>query len=167
MTYYIENETKVTFPFSVEEIVGKVMETVLNMESCPYEATVNILLTDNEGIQEFNKNYRDIDQATDVLSFPNISYEIPGDFDVIEDDQPDCFDLDSGELVLGDIIISVDKAKEQAESYGHSQMREFAFLVAHSLFHLCGYDHMNEEEAATMEEKQEKVLESLNITRDS
>ncbi len=167
MTYYIENETKVTFPFSVEEIVGSVMETVLKMENCPYEATVNVLLTDNEGIREFNKNYRDIDVATDVLSFPNISYESPGAFDMIEDEQPDCFDLDSGELVLGDIIISVDKAQEQAESYGHSQRREFAFLMAHSLFHLCGYDHMSEEEAAIMEEKQEKVLKTLNITRES
>ncbi len=166
MTYYIENETKVEFSFSVEEVVEKVMETVLNMENCPYEATVNVLLTDNEGIQEFNNNYRNINQATDVLSFPNISYEIPGGFDVIEEEQPDCFDLDSGELVLGDIIVSVDKVKEQAESYGHSQKREFAFLIAHSLFHLCGYDHISEEEAVIMEEKQEKILENLNITRD-
>lgn len=166
MTYYIENETKVEFSFSLEEIIGKVMETVLELENCPYEATVNVLLTDNDGIREMNKEYRNIDKSTDVLSFPNISYEIPGDFSVIEDEQPDCFDLDSGELVLGDIIISVDKVKEQAESYGHSQMREFAFLITHSLLHLCGYDHMDDEEAQVMEEKQNKVLQFLNITRD-
>lgn len=166
MTYYIENETKVEFSFSLEEIIGKVMETVLELENCPYEATVNVLLTDNDGIREMNKEYRNIDKSTDVLSFPNISYEIPGDFSVIKDEQPDCFDLDSGELVLGDIIISVDKVKEQAESYGHSQMREFAFLITHSLLHLCGYDHMGDEEAPIMEEKQNKVLQFLNITRD-
>jgi len=79
----------------------------------------------------------------------------------------DCFDPDSGELVLGDIILSVDRVKEQARNYGHSQRREFAFLVAHSMLHLCGYDHMEEAEAARMEEKQEKALAQLGITRET
>ncbi len=77
----------------------------------------------------------------------------------------DCFDPDSGELLLGDIILSVDRIREQAKEYGHSLLREFAFLTAHSMFHLCGYDHMAQEEAALMEKKQEDVLQRLNITR--
>ncbi len=166
MTSYIENETEVSFSFSVEEIVEKVMEAVLDSEACPYEATINVLLTDNEGIREFNREHRQIDRATDVLSFPNIEYETPADFSRVEEQEADCFDPDSGELILGDIILSVDKVKEQAESYGHSELREFAFLVAHSMLHLCGYDHMEEAEAAVMEDKQRKVLETLGITRD-
>lgn len=166
MTSYIENETEVEFPFSIEETAERVMEAVLEQEGCPYEASINVLLTDNEGIREFNRQHRQIDRATDVLSFPNISYEEPADFSLVEEQEADCFDPDSGELVLGDIIISVDKVKEQAESYGHSELREFAFLVAHSMLHLCGYDHMEEEEAAVMEGKQRRILELLGITRD-
>ncbi len=166
MTSYVENETDVIFAFPVEETVNKVMEAVLDSEGCPYEASVSVLLTDDEGIRMFNKEYRDMDKATDVLSFPNVSYDEPSMFEGLEDAAADCFDPDSGELVLGDIIISVDKVRSQAESYGHSELREFAFLVAHSMFHLCGYDHMEEEEAAVMEEKQKTILDILNITRD-
>lgn len=166
MTSYVENETEVTFPFSVEDIVEKVMETVLDCEKCPYEAMVNVLLTDNEEIRKLNKEFRDTDRVTDVLSFPNAAYEQPAQFEKLEEEQADCFDPDSGELVLGDIIISVDKVREQAESYGHSERREFAFLVAHSMLHLCGYDHMTEKEATVMEEKQKKVMDILKITRD-
>ena len=166
MTSYIENETDVEFPFRVEEIVEKVMEAVLDSEACPYEAAINVLLTDNEGIREFNREHRKIDSATDVLSFPNIEYTLPAVFDHVEEEAADCFDPDSGELILGDIIISVDKVKEQAKSYGHSELREFAFLVAHSMLHLCGYDHMEEKEASVMEAKQRDILEMLKITRD-
>ncbi|WMC92481.1 rRNA maturation RNase YbeY [Kineothrix sp. MB12-C1] len=165
MTSYVENETGVEFPFSIEDIVNQIMTEVLDREGCPYEATVSVLLTDNEGIRTFNKEYRGFDKETDVLSFPNVDYETPSDFAILEE-TADCFDPDSGELVLGDIIISVEKVKEQAESYGHSQRREFAFLVAHSMFHLCGYDHMEAEEAAVMEKKQEEILDRLHITRD-
>ena len=83
----------------------------------------------------------------------------------MEEREAACFDPDSGELVLGDIILNVSRVKEQAVEYGHSELREFAFLLAHSLFHLCGYDHMEPDEAAFMEEKQEAVLQSLQITR--
>ncbi len=166
MTSYVENETGVEFPFSIDDIVNQIMTEVLDREGCPYEATVSVLLTDNEGIRTFNKEYRGFDKETDVLSFPNVDYETPSDFAILEEETADCFDPDSGELVLGDIIISVEKVKEQAESYGHSQRREFAFLVAHSMFHLCGYDHMEAEEAAVMEKKQEEILDRLHITRD-
>lgn len=166
MTFYVENETEVEFSFDVEETVKKVAMQVLDSEKCPYEAQINVLLTDNEGIREYNANYRNIDRETDVLSFPNVDYETPAEFDGLEEFEADYFDPDSGELILGDIILSVEKVKEQAENYNHSQHREFAFLVAHSMLHLCGYDHMEEEEAKVMEEKQEAVLTSLGITRD-
>ena len=166
MTSYVENETEVLFDFDVQEILDVVMTEVLDMEKCPYEAQVNLLLTDNEGIRGYNKEYRGIDNPTDVLSFPMIEFEKEADFSVVEETQAAYFEPDSGELMLGDIIISVDKVMEQAEKFGHSQKREFAFLTAHSLLHLCGYDHMTEEEAGVMEEKQEAVLSKLGITRD-
>jgi probable rRNA maturation factor len=167
MTSYVENETEVVLPFDIHEILDKVMCAVLEMESCPYEATVNLLVTDNSGIREYNRDYRGIDKETDVLSFPNIPFRCEGDFSIVEEDEADYFDPDSGELVLGDIIISADRAEEQAREYGHSLLREYAFLMAHSLFHLCGYDHMVPEEAAVMEEKQEAVLKKLEITREN
>ena len=158
MTFYVENETEVTYDFDVEEIVKLVAEKILDTENCPYETQVNVLLTDNEHIRFFNKEYRNIDRETDVLSFPNLDFDTPG--------VADYFDPESGELILGDIIISVDKVKEQSESYGHSTKREFAFLIAHSMLHLCGYDHMEKEEASVMERKQEDALTLLGITRD-
>ena len=171
MTFYVENETDETFSkgensFPIEETVEQVAAAVLDMEGCPYEIQLNVLLTDNDGIHAYNKEYRNIDRETDVLSFPNLDFDAPGDFEIAEDREADYFDPDTGELILGDIIISVDKVKEQADSYGHSQRREFAFLVAHSMLHRCGYDHMEEDEAKIMEAKQEQVLASLGITRD-
>lgn len=166
MTFYVENETGKAFPFSVEDTVRLVCEAVLEEEACPYEAQVNVVLTDNEGIRETNREARGIDSPTDVLSFPNVDFEREGVFDIDENREADCFDPDTGELILGDIMISVDKAEEQSREYGHSLRREFAFLVAHSMFHLCGYDHMQEQEAAVMERKQAKILEDLGITRD-
>ncbi|MGN0166840.1 MAG: rRNA maturation RNase YbeY [Acetatifactor sp.] len=166
MTFYIENETEEIFPFSVEDTVKNVCEAVLDAEKCPYEVQVNIVLTDNEGIRELNRECRGIDRETDVLSFPNVDFAAEGVFDIDENSEADYFDPDTGELILGDIMISVDRVKEQAENYGHSTRREFAFLVAHSMLHLCGYDHMEAEEAAVMEGKQEEILTGLGITRD-
>ena len=166
MTSYVENETDVSFPFTMQELLEQIMETVLETENCPYETTVNLLLTDRNGIREYNREYRDLDKETDVLSFPNIPFIKAGDFTVVEEDEAAYFDPDSGELVLGDIILSADHVAAQAQEYGHSLLREFAFLTAHSMFHLCGYDHMTPQEAAIMERKQEEVLEQLKITRD-
>ncbi|MBE5883185.1 MAG: rRNA maturation RNase YbeY [Lachnospiraceae bacterium] len=166
MTFYVENETTTSFPFDVESLVKQVAEAVLDAEACPYEVQVNVLLTDNEGIHAFNKEYRGIDRETDVLSFPNLDFVRAGEFTIDECREADYFDPDTGELIMGDIIISVDKVREQAESYGHSEKRELAFLLAHSMFHLCGYDHMEADEAKVMEEKQEGILKKLGITRD-
>ena len=166
MTFYVENETAVELPFQVEETVRTVCEAVLESENCPYETQVNVVLTDNSGIREMNRECRGIDRETDVLSFPNVDFEQEGVFDIDEDREADYFDPDTGELMLGDILISVDKVMEQAQNYGHSVRREFAFLVAHSMLHLCGYDHMEEAEAKVMERKQEEILAGLGITRD-
>lgn len=166
MHYFLENETDYTFEFDTLEIIKMIVDEVLDMEGCEYEAQVNVILTDNEGIKAVNKEYRDMDKETDVLSFPNLEFEVPG-FSGLEDNfDTSMIDPETDELILGDIMISVDKVKEQAENYGHSLKREFAFLVAHSMLHLSGYDHMTPEEAEVMEKKQEAVLQKLNITRD-
>lgn len=167
MTSYVENETPVIFEFNIKEIVDLIMDEVLSQEGCPYEAQVNLLITDNEGIHEFNRQYRQVDAPTDVLSFPMIDFTEEADFSVVDHGEAEYFDPESGELILGDIIISADKVKEQALKFGHSQKREFAFLTAHSMLHLCGYDHMTQAQADVMEQKQEKVLKALGITRDN
>lgn len=166
MTFYVENEVDALLPFDMEDVIKKVAETALEQEKCPYEVEVNVLLTDNNGIREFNKEYRDIDKETDVLSFPNVDYDVPAQYDRLEADEADYFNPDTGELMLGDIILSIDRINEQAEQYGHSVLREFAFLVAHSMLHLLGYDHMVPDEAVIMEQKQEEILKKLQITRD-
>lgn len=166
MTFYIENETQENFDFSVQDTVQEVCEAVLVAEGCPYEVQLDVVLTDNARIREMNRESRGIDRETDVLSFPNVDFVSAGVFDMEEEREADYFDPDTGELLLGDIMISVDKVKEQAASYGHSLRREFAFLVAHSMLHLCGYDHMEADEAAVMEEKQEAILTGLGITRE-
>lgn len=165
MTFCVENETNQELPFDVEDIVNKVIERALEQEECPYEACVSVTLTDNEGIHAMNKEFRDINRPTDVLSFPNVDYEAPADFSGIEDYIEDYFDPETGELCLGDIVVSIDKVYEQAQEYGHAPLREFAFLIAHSMLHLLGYDHMNDDEAKIMEAKQEEILTSLGITR--
>lgn len=166
MTINVEDESNKTLPdVDTEGIARKVIEAALDYEQCPYEAEVNLLLTDDEGIHEINREHRGIDRPTDVLSFPMLEYGKPADFSFVEEDEEDCFNPETGELVLGDIVISVDKVVEQAEKYGHSRTREYAFLIAHSMLHLFGYDHMAPEEAQVMEAKQAAILEGLNILR--
>ena len=165
MTFYSEKVTKLCFDFDWKEVFETVAEAVLEQEGCPYESQISLMITDNEGIREFNRDNRGIDKETDVLSFPNIDFVQPSDFELVEEDEADYFDPETGELILGDIIISAEKVKQQAAEYGHSEKREYAFLVAHSMYHLCGYDHMEEEEVV-MNEKQELLLQYLEITRD-
>lgn len=164
MTMQIDYETERELGIDHEAFAVQVAEKVLDMEECPYEAQVNLVLTDNEEIKRVNTEFRSIEAPTDVLSFPMIPFETPADYAIVEEDES-YFDLDTGELLLGDIMISVDKVFAQAEEYGHSVTREFCFLVAHSMLHLLGYDHMTPEEAAVMEAKQAKALEELGITR--
>ncbi len=167
MTFYVENETQAKFDFDLEEITETVGKGVLASEEIAYDdICVNLLVTDDAGIKEINKQFRDIDNPTDVLSFPNLEFEEPAVIDIPEEERADYYDPDTDELILGDIYINADRVKQQAEEYGHSQKREFAFLVAHSMLHLLGYDHMEDDERLVMEEKQKKVLDDLGIKRD-
>ena len=169
MTINIEYETDKKLEVDFEEIITSVVNESIDFEKCPYEAEVNVTLTDNESIHKINREFRNIDSATDVLSFPGVNYVSPSDFDAIKEElegsPEDYFNPDTGELMLGDIVISVEKVVEQALKYGHSTKRELAFLTAHSMMHLFGYDHMTESDSALMESKQNAVLEKLCIIR--
>ena len=165
MTINFDYEVANQFDFDFEEMEKKVVEACLDYEQCPYEAEVSILLTDNEQIRQINQEYRGIDAPTDVLSFPAIDYDTPSDFSKLEESLAEYFHPETGELLLGDIVISLERAMSQAQEYGHSLMRELAFLTTHSMFHLFGYDHMEEEERKRMEDKQKEVLEQLQIQR--
>ena len=165
MSLFIETEGKTVFDFDIRELAELVVDAVLEHEKCPYEAEISLLLTHNDEIHEMNLEHRGIDRATDVLSFPMLEFDHPGDFSIIDEETADVFDPESGELMLGDIVISVDKVLEQAQEYGHSPKREYAFLIAHSMLHLCGYDHMDDEERKVMEEKQRAIMEKINILR--
>ncbi len=165
MTYNIEKNYEGKVVPDYEEIIERVIDAALEYEKCPYEVQVDVLITDNTEIQSINRDYREKDCPTDVLSFPMLDYEIPGDFSHAEEDM-DAFHPETGELILGNIILSADKIQEQAEAYGHSERRELAFLTAHSMLHLMGYDHMEEEEREDMERRQKEILEQCGYTRD-
>lgn len=165
MSFILEEEVKVPFEFDYATLAEMVVNACLDYAGFPYEAEVNLTLTDNEGIHTINKEFRQIDRPTDVLSFPMLSYETAGEFAFLDDEDCDDFNPDTGEALLGDIVISVEKVLEQADNFGHSIEREYAFLITHSMLHLFGYDHMTEEEAAVMESKQTEILNELNILR--
>lgn len=161
-------------PEEYEEIANNVVLEALEQEGCPYETEVDIVLVDDLAIREFNNENRGIDSSTDVLSFPMIDFREPADFSSLESMEvkdefaymaDDVFNPDTGELLLGDIVISIDHCLLQADEYGHDIRREFAFLIAHSMLHLMGYDHMTPEDAACMEKKQEAILTKLGYTR--
>lgn len=166
MTFEISYEAEDQLEIPWEEILNKVILGALDQEGCPYEAEVSVTITDAEEVHRINKEFRGIDRTTDVLSFPMCNFGTPADFDFLEEDDCfDCFNPETGELLLGDIILSVEKIREQAENYGHSLTRELAFLTAHSMLHLMGYDHINDEEREIMEEKQRILMETLGILR--
>ncbi len=164
MTLFYEEEGEFQLPFECMEFAERVAFGALDYLKCPYEAQVNLLLTENEEIHALNFEFREIDRATDVLSFPMAEYDVPGNFECLET-QDDCFDPETGELILGDIVISKEKVMSQAEEYGHSPEREFAFLITHSILHLSGYDHIEEDERIQMEELQREILNELKILR--
>ena len=166
MTISIENETDQGFAFDEQALIREVIMACMDYEDCPYEAEVNVLLTDNEAIHQINLEQRGIDAPTDVLSFPMADFETPADFAPLEEASEDYFNPETGELLLGDIVISVDRVFSQAREYGHSPKRELAFLVAHSMLHLFGYDHMEETEREEMERRQREILEQMGISRE-
>ena len=153
---YISNQQNVAkIPTGIRLLVRRCCSAVLQMEEFIDPAEVSVTFVDNEQIRELNAEYRNKDSATDVLSFP---LGEDGEYDV---------NMETGALLLGDIIISVPRAIEQAEMYGHSLRREIGFLTVHSMLHLLGYDHENEGiEAVRMREKEEQVLNKLGLKRD-
>ncbi|MBD9061778.1 MAG: rRNA maturation RNase YbeY [Ruminococcaceae bacterium] len=156
ITFLSNEQEKLAPPEDIEHLIEICTAAALEEEGINDTAEVSVTLVDNEGIRELNREHRDIDRETDVLSFPL------GDDDGYE------VDPDNDAIMLGDIVISLEKAAQQAEEYGHSYRREVAFLITHSLFHLLGYDHVNsEEEEKIMFGKQEKVLDKLGITREA
>lgn len=170
MTINTENEYEKFHEFeesleeSAEAIIERTVNTALRFENCPYECSVNVLFTDDDAIHRINLEQRNIDRSTDVLSFPMIDYEAPACFDGF-DERYDLFDPETGELILGDIVISIDHVKSQSLEYGHSRTRELAFLLAHSMLHLMGYDHMNDVEREIMEERQREILKAAGFPR--
>ena len=152
VTYYITNEQeKIEFLPEYEELIKKAVEGTLAYEGIDRNCEVSVTFTDNESIRELNREYRDIDRETDVLSFPM------EDMDELDGD---------GEAVLGDVVISLEKAKEQAKEYGHSLEREISFLCVHSCLHLLGYDHeTGEEDEKEMFGKQEEILKKIGQGR--
>lgn len=136
------------------------MEQTLAFETFDEDAEVSLTFTDNSGIKERNQIARGIDKPTDVLSFPMLDYEADGTLEICDED------LSEGAVVLGDILISMEKAVSQSEEYGHSLKRELCFLTVHSMLHLLGYDHeRSQEEESLMFEKQDEILNQLGITR--
>ena len=134
------------------ETVEKVLQSAVEKEKLE-NVSFNLIIVDNKYIHELNKTYRHIDRETDVITF------------ALEDE--DTIVMPNEERVLGDIYISIDRAKQQAEEYGHSLLRELSFLAVHGFYHLLGYDHQTPEEEKVMFTKQEEVLEAYGIRRES
>ncbi len=156
--FFENTQDKLEVDDKLQELVQRVAEAVLEYEKFGKNTEISVLFVDNEQIREINNDFRQIDSATDVLSFPMLDF---GGNKIIEN----VGDSYLGTVVLGDIVVSLERAKTQAEEYGHSYEREVGFLVCHSMLHLLGYDHEEESERAVMREKEEAVLEKINLTR--
>ena len=144
-------------------LIRKAIRTSLEQEGVTIPCEINVLLTNDEGIHQINLDMRDVDRPTDVLSFPEFEFT-PGEPPSEEDEE--CFDIATGLLPLGDMVISVERVKEQAREYGHSAKREIAYLVVHSVLHLLGYDHLDEgEQKKQMRAREDAIMEELGITR--
>lgn len=158
---FIENEqTQIEIPQALENLLGKTVLACLKQEVIRVACEINILLTDDESIRQINSQFRNIDAPTDVLSFPMADITKGRINDVGNDSDPN-----EGLLIIGDIVISAETAKKQSEQYGHTLERELAFLTAHGMYHLLGYDHEDEQDEKEMMEKQETVLDKLGLKR--
>ena len=155
MTVLIDNRAEWEFDERFEKLVNDVAAESLRYEDFDSNCEISLSFVTNEEIHSINKQFRNIDRPTDVLSFPLLTFEEDEEMETNEND----------EIMLGDIIISVERAREQAEEYGHSFEREIAFLTAHSMLHLLGYDHMTEEEEKDMFKRQKDILDNLGISR--
>lgn len=161
MAILIENmQDKTEITEKITDLLKKAIELSLQQEGFDTPSEISVLLVNDEEIQEINREQRNLDKPTDVLSFPMVEME-QGEMLSNEGD----YDLDENLLLLGDIVISMETTQRQAEEYGHSLERELAFLVTHGVFHLLGYDHLEEKEEQVMIGKQEAVLEAMGLTR--
>ncbi len=146
----------------LKSLITKTMETALMNEDLNFPILVSVLLVENEEILRINREFRDKDSVTDVLSFPMLDMK---DGRFLK--EPGTQDFDNGKLFLGDIVISVPRAIEQAEEYGHGSHREIAFLAAHGLLHLLGYDHEKPEDENIMKNRQNRILTDMGLERNS
>lgn len=153
-----QNEIKVSK--KLKELIKSSAESTLKFFDLRTDVEISVMLTDNDEIRTLNKLHRDIDRATDVLSFPMFEYDEKGE---IREDFAEVNEM--GEICLGDIVISLERAREQSEEYGHSFEREVGFLTVHSMLHLLGYDHMTPEEEEEMFGYQEEILNEMGLTR--
>ena len=153
------------FSFDAQETAEQVLAGFLKETGCPHEAAVSVSVVNGDEIRRLNREYRGLDRETDVLSFPAQDYPTPGGYESAGD-SADAFLPESGELFLGDVILSRGHIAAQAEAYGHSEKREYAFLIAHSLLHLVGYDHEEEDERQIMEQLQDRILATCGISRE-
>jgi probable rRNA maturation factor len=160
MEHQIIFEAEVDVPEQLEELLGRVVTAALAAEEMDEPCEVNILVTDDEGIHQINLDMRDVDRPTDVLSFPMFELQ-PGEHPGVEDADPA-----TGLVPLGDMVLSLERAREQAAEFGHSVEREVCYLAVHSVLHLLGYDHMDEGPMkAQMRGREEAILGSLGIIR--
>ena len=165
MRHDIYIDWELSGPNLYKPLLTRVITAALEAEKVDIGCAVDVLLTDDEGIREINLEHRNIDSATDVLSFPMLELT-PGVPPTGENEEE--LDLETGLCPLGDMVISVDRAKEQAQEFGHSVQREMAYLAVHSVLHLLGYDHLDEgPQKAQMRAREEAILEALGVTRDS
>lgn len=144
-----------SIPADYIDLLQRLLEFARKQEGVSVEAEMSVNFVDDEEIQELNRNYRQKDQPTDVISFA-MQDTVEGEMDIQGIDIP---------MILGDIVISVDRAKEQAEEYGHSLEREIAFLTVHGFLHLLGYDHLTEADEKEMFAKQSNILSEFGIER--
>lgn len=168
MTLLIDNRQDICNTDIVETIIKEVVNKVFEILNINYDCQVSVTLVDNSQIQEMNKAYRSIDLPTDVLSFPMIDYEEGKHLDDMSLEHlknVDVVDIDTGELVMGDIVISLEKAHEQSQEFGHSFEREIAYLTVHGMLHLMGFDHEREADRAVMRLREEEILSLLNKKR--
>ena len=155
------NQNAIEITEEINDAIKKAIEASLKYENCDFDAELSVTIVDNEEIREINNEHRGIDKATDVLSFPMLEFDEEGNAIECE------YDFSDDTVILGDIVISAERAKEQAEELGHSFIREMAFLTVHSMLHLLGYDHVDDPEGeAEMIRKQKDILDGLGITRD-
>jgi len=166
MLYTDNRQNKIEVNEELINIINEVCEKALKAEEVNIPYQISLLFVDNEEIKDINRETRGIDKATDVLSFPMLDYPKDKVFkEVYKETKFNEIYLDGEELVLGDMVLSLERAKEQSIEYNHSFNREVCYLVVHSILHLLGYDHMEDEEKKRMRKREEEILGDLNITR--